>query len=150
MKKQDPIFGLPVPVIFAHRGGAGEAPESTVEGFLHGLQHGAQVLEFDVQLTHEGVPVVWHGPKLDNAFDEGGCYQKGKYISCWHLEDPSKQLWIRHPKPTNDEKEKSHSDGRRLLTLVQFLNFVSEVEKGEHGDEYLNRPIHLNIELKKN
>jgi glycerophosphoryl diester phosphodiesterase len=56
--RREPIFGLPTPLLFAHRGGVREAPESTVKGFTHALEARADVLELDVQLTKDGAFVV--------------------------------------------------------------------------------------------
>lgn len=57
----DPIFGLERPVLFAHRGGAGEVPENTEEAFRHAVENGSDVLELDIQLTRDGEIVVWYG-----------------------------------------------------------------------------------------
>jgi len=70
-RRIDPIFGLETPLLFAHRGGAGEAPESTELAFAHALEVGVDVLELDVQLTSDGQFVIWHGPKLDNVHIQG-------------------------------------------------------------------------------
>jgi glycerophosphoryl diester phosphodiesterase len=48
------------PVNFAHRGGAGIAPENTLEAFRKGLKVGAGVLELDVHTTADGHVVVIH------------------------------------------------------------------------------------------
>ena len=58
--RKDPIFELKTPLLFAHRGGALEMPESTVMGFNHALNEAkADVLELDVQLTCDGES--WYG-----------------------------------------------------------------------------------------
>jgi len=44
----------------AHRGASGHAPEHTVAAFDIAIELGAEYLEFDVQLTADGVPVVFH------------------------------------------------------------------------------------------
>src|SRR5689334_17395510 len=66
-RRKDPIFGLTTPILFAHRGGAKEAPESTEAGFRHAIECGTDVLELDVQLTKDQEMVVWHGPNLNNV-----------------------------------------------------------------------------------
>ena len=149
MSRLDSIFNLPVPVIFAHRGGAGEAPESTIDGFLHGLRNGADVLEVDVQLTRDGQPVIWHGPELDFAFNTKGNFSTD--IRIWECKWPdiSKELWVRHPNPPDGEDSKLQHPNRRLMTLRQFLDFISAVKRGDFGDDLCARPFHLNIELKK-
>jgi len=44
----------------AHRGASGHAPEHTAAAFDKAVELGAEYLEFDVQLTSDGVPVVIH------------------------------------------------------------------------------------------
>ena len=66
-RRIDPALGLSTPILFAHRGGAKEEPESTIRAF-EAAKTKAQVLEVDVQVTkNDEAPVVWHGPELDNV-----------------------------------------------------------------------------------
>ena len=51
---------LPVPLVYAHRGGAALRPENTIAAFDHGLALGADGLELDVHLSRDGVVVVHH------------------------------------------------------------------------------------------
>jgi glycerophosphoryl diester phosphodiesterase len=68
----EPIFNLKTPILFAHRGGVLEVPESTAKAFRHALDVAkADVLELDVQLTRDGRFVVWRGPDLINVRIEG-------------------------------------------------------------------------------
>jgi glycerophosphoryl diester phosphodiesterase len=46
--------------IIAHRGASGHAPEHTVAAFDMAIEMGAEYLELDVQLTADGVPIVFH------------------------------------------------------------------------------------------
>lgn len=48
----------------AHRGGAGERPESTMEAFRHALDVGADLLELDVHLSADGELLICHDPDL--------------------------------------------------------------------------------------
>ncbi|MCP5096890.1 MAG: hypothetical protein GY943_15170 [Chloroflexi bacterium] len=150
MSRRDTIFNLQTPLIFAHRGGAGEAPESTIDGFLHGLSNGADVLELDVQLTKDGQLMVWHGPKLDVAFDEENKLWKDVIIGdCWWQQ--LRELWVSHPVPPGSDLERrmERYERRRMLTLQQFLIFVLDVKRGTFGKQLSERPFHLNIELKE-
>jgi glycerophosphoryl diester phosphodiesterase len=47
-------------LVIGHRGAAGLAPENTIEAFEAGVEAGADILEFDVRLTSDGIPVVIH------------------------------------------------------------------------------------------
>lgn len=60
------------PLIFAHRGGAGLAPENTIPAFDNGLALGADGLELDVHLSRDGVAVVHHDWLLDRTTDASG------------------------------------------------------------------------------
>lgn len=62
-----PVLSLDVPRVFAHRGGSRLRPENTVLAFDHGLALGADGLEFDVRLSHDGVPMVHHDETLDRT-----------------------------------------------------------------------------------
>ncbi len=55
-----PYLALPTPIVIGHRGCAGEAPENTLPSFERGLAQGAAILETDVHLTRDGVPVLLH------------------------------------------------------------------------------------------
>src|SRR5207247_2483164 len=55
------------PLIIAHRGDSAHYPENTLASFASALEVGAQIVEFDVQLTRDGTPVVIHDPTLDRT-----------------------------------------------------------------------------------
>lgn len=52
------------PYIIAHRGASHCCPENTLRAFDAGLAEGADGLEFDVQLSRDGVPVIYHDDTL--------------------------------------------------------------------------------------
>lgn len=60
------------PIIFGHRGASGYAPENTISAFRMAQKMGSHGLEFDVQLTKDGVPVVIHDETLDRTTDLKG------------------------------------------------------------------------------
>ena len=47
-------------LVIGHRGAAGLAPENTLEALRAGVEAGADMLEFDVRLTKDGIPVLIH------------------------------------------------------------------------------------------
>ena len=49
----------------SHRFGRGEWIESSREGLEKSLEMGVTTLEFDIELSADGVPVVWHDTKID-------------------------------------------------------------------------------------
>lgn len=55
---------MKIPRLIAHRGYATQYPENTVLAIEKALQAGACAVEFDVQLTQDGVPVLCHDDTL--------------------------------------------------------------------------------------
>lgn len=53
-----------IPVLVAHRGWPARYPENSLEGIAAALDAGACCVEFDVQVTADGVPVVIHDDNL--------------------------------------------------------------------------------------
>lgn len=60
------------PLVIAHRGDSAHRPENTVASFQSALDVGAELVEFDVQLTKDGQVVVIHDPTLDRTTDATG------------------------------------------------------------------------------
>lgn len=146
--RTEPIFGLKTPLLFAHRGGVREAPESTIKGFTHALQEAhADVLELDVQLTRDGKFVVWHGPELNNVRIEGQNDAPSKRphdrrkIYHYDWEELHNKAWVADPEikdlPENeiDLSKTDITDNARLLLLLS-----------EFMDKFPGSP--LNIEMK--
>jgi glycerophosphoryl diester phosphodiesterase len=52
------------PVLVAHRGDQTNYPENTLASLASALEAGAQAVEFDVQLTADQVPVMFHDDSL--------------------------------------------------------------------------------------
>jgi len=61
------------PLLVAHRGGAGLAPENTLAAFHNGASRwGADMMELDVHATVDGHCVVIHDPTVDRTTDGTG------------------------------------------------------------------------------
>ncbi|MBD2039570.1 glycerophosphodiester phosphodiesterase [Microcoleus sp. FACHB-672] len=58
--------------IIAHRGFSAIAPENTLAAFSAAIQHGADSIEFDIQLSADGVSVVIHDATLDRTTGTAG------------------------------------------------------------------------------
>lgn len=47
-------------LVIAHRGARGEKPENSIAALRTGLDSGADVIEFDIRVTRDGVPILSH------------------------------------------------------------------------------------------
>jgi glycerophosphoryl diester phosphodiesterase len=67
-----PFFAPRRPFAIGHRGCAGEVPENTLASFERGVADGAAVIETDVHLTRDGVPVLIHDDDVARVSDRAG------------------------------------------------------------------------------
>nr|WP_043743265.1 glycerophosphodiester phosphodiesterase [Paramagnetospirillum magneticum] len=54
-------------MLIGHRGLAGLAPENTLASFRTAAAHGLAMVEFDVRLSRDGVPLVFHDDTLERT-----------------------------------------------------------------------------------
>ncbi len=59
-------------LVVGHRGNRAGAPEDTLASEVSAAEVGAQVLEFDLHMTSDGVPVVMHDSTVDRTTDGSG------------------------------------------------------------------------------
>jgi len=59
-----------VPIVAAHRGAAGDAPENSFAAFSRSVADGADLIEFDVRLSADGIPVVVHDERTGRTARE--------------------------------------------------------------------------------
>jgi glycerophosphoryl diester phosphodiesterase len=60
------------PLVVAHRGASGSAPENTLAAFREAMAHGARAIECDVHLSADGAVVVIHDATLERTTDGQG------------------------------------------------------------------------------
>lgn len=58
--------------VIGHRGNRVTAPENTLPAFRQAVEAGVDAVEFDVRLSADGVPVVFHDPTLERTTDGRG------------------------------------------------------------------------------
>ncbi|SMO91389.1 glycerophosphoryl diester phosphodiesterase [Gracilimonas mengyeensis] len=108
-------------VVIAHRGASAYHPENTMSAFRAAVDMGAEMIELDVLLSKDGVPVVIHDETLERTTDG-----RGK-VEDYNLRDLKKLdagSWF-----------SSGHKGEGIPTLEEVLNFA----KGR---------IAVNIEIK--
>jgi glycerophosphoryl diester phosphodiesterase len=64
--------GTFLPEIIAHRGNAAEFPENTLQALASAVELGVKHVEFDVHLTSDKVPVVFHDSTLERVAGREG------------------------------------------------------------------------------
>lgn len=62
----------PRPLWIAHRGGGAAAPENTLAAIRTGAAAGFRMVEFDVMLSRDGVPLLIHDETLERTTDGDG------------------------------------------------------------------------------
>jgi len=67
-----------VPIVIAHRGASGYLPEHTTESAAMAHAMGAEYIEQDCVLSHDGVPVVMHDITLDDLTDVSAVFPDRK------------------------------------------------------------------------
>jgi glycerophosphoryl diester phosphodiesterase len=67
-----PFFDVRKPIVIGHRGAAGDCPENTLLSFDTALRQGARILESDVQLSRDGIPILLHDPNLERTTEGKG------------------------------------------------------------------------------
>jgi len=108
-------------VVIAHRGASAYAPENTLVAFEKAFQMNAELIELDVMLSQDGVPVLFHDTELDRKSNGTGEVRNTTLEELKKLDVGS---WF-------DE----NFAGESIPTLEEVLNWA-------------NGKISLNIELK--
>lgn len=108
-------------VIIAHRGASAYYPENTMIAFKKAVEMGAEMIELDVTMSKDGVPVVFHDVKLNQHTNGNG--QLSNY-TLNELKKLDAGSWF----------DKQYSD-QQIPTLNDVLKFASGT-------------IALNIEIK--
>jgi glycerophosphoryl diester phosphodiesterase len=65
--------------VIAHRGFSARAPENTMVAIEAAIAHGADAVEFDVHVTRDGVPVLFHDATLERTTNASGPVRERSY-----------------------------------------------------------------------
>ncbi|XP_046399031.1 glycerophosphodiester phosphodiesterase 1 isoform X2 [Ischnura elegans] len=95
--------------VIAHRGAGLDAPENSIASFRKCKDRGCNAVEFDVSLTSDGVPVIFHDRFVDRVSDGNG------EISLMTLSE-ARKLDISHKHPFREWYK-----GERIPTLEEAV-----------------------------
>ncbi len=101
--------------IIAHRGFSSIAPENTLAAFELAIARGASSIEFDIQLSADSVPVIFHDATLDRITGVSGKV-KDKNLSELQTLDTGKWFGAKFL-------------GEKIPTLKEALNILKNVDK---------------------
>lgn len=108
------------PLIIAHRGSSAVAPENTIAAFSRALQDGTEGIEFDVRLTRDGVPVVFHDSTLKRI---AGAEDRISELDSDELKTIDAGSWFNGAFP---ERAKKQFAKERIPTLEETLEFLKD------------------------
>lgn len=101
----NPRVSVTIPKIIAHRGSPREAPENTLASFRKAKAAGAKWVEFDVALTKDLRPVIFHDDGLERTSDGEGLLADLDFEAVKHLDAGSwfDRAYAGEPIPTLEE-----------------------------------------------
>lgn len=76
---RQPLAVPALPAVIGHRGAAGLAPENTLAGLRRAAALGVGMVEVDVKLTRDAVPILMHDDRLDRTSDGTGLVREASW-----------------------------------------------------------------------
>lgn len=80
------VKSIKLPVVIAHRGASGEAPENTLAAFGLAQAQGAEWIETDVRLSPDGELYLFHDDELNRTSNGSGNVYQTPFTSLMHLD----------------------------------------------------------------
>ncbi len=108
------------PLIIAHRGASALAPENTLASFKRAIEDGAEGIEFDIRLTKDDVPIVFHDSHLIRIARKEG---RVSNFTCEELQNLDIGTWFNEKNPNKEDESFSQE---RIPTLKETLHFLSD------------------------
>ncbi len=106
------------PLIIAHRGSSASAPENTFAAFSRALADKTEGIEFDVRITRDGVPVVFHDASLKRI---AGDDTRISSMNIEELNNVDAGSWFND---VNPERADLRFIGERIPTFEAVLEFL--------------------------
>lgn len=108
------------PLIIAHRGASASAPENTFAAFRQAIEDKADGIEFDVRLSKDNVPVVFHDSNLRRL---AKMKQRVADMTAEELGAIDVGSWFNRAFPTRAD---DNFTAEKIPTLAALLEFLSD------------------------
>ena len=131
--------------IYGHRGARGDIVENSIEGFKYTFDLGIKAIEFDVVITKDNIPVLFHDYRLnkDMVKDSSGNWLQEtgpKIIDLTFDELSSYNIESLKPESGYSKRFKKQNpvQGAKIPKLADLFQLVNE---GKNKDVFLNLEI---------
>ena len=124
------------PLVVAHRGASGYLPEETLEAFQLAIDQGADVIEFDLISTKDGVLIARHDAELAVSTDVATRPEfAGRRRVDWLVDGEKQTGWFAHDftlaeiktlraTVTDPERPQQNNGKFRIVTLQEIIDFA--------------------------
>ena len=120
-----------LPMIMAHRGYSGKAPENTLDSMQKAIDIGVKAVEFDVQMTKDGEIVLLH----DNSLTRTTGYNKNIWdVTYDEIKDLDASVGFRKEKNTDYAKTKIPTLDEVLKAVDGKLYCNIEIKRTGHDE----------------
>ncbi len=110
------IHTLALPQFIAHRGASSKAPENTLIAMQKAAQLGAKWVEFDVVLSADGVPVIFHDEQVSRTTNGYGLIYQ---LSLSQIKQLDAGGWFA-----------TSFSGERVPTLTEMVRLLAQLRLG--------------------
>lgn len=122
-------------LLMGHRGIPWDWPENSLLSFRKALDAGIDILEFDVRLSRDGVPVIMHDADLDRTTDSKGAVGDMDYT------DLKKARIIFTKTGPKSPGEPIPNLGETLTLLQQYPRVIINCEIKDYSDACVEKSI---------
>jgi glycerophosphoryl diester phosphodiesterase len=136
--------------IYAHRGGAGLRPETTLAAYRHALDLGVDVLDMDVGVTKDNIVVAYHDRALNRDYTrylDGSSLPKGRlWIKDFTFEELQQfdvgilDKTSRYGKRFPDQMA---IPGERIPSVEQVIDEATQIEAIKSVSKSKSKPIRV-------
>ena len=110
------------PKIIAHRGGKNNFPENTIVAFENAINVGSDGIEIDVQLSKDGIVVLYHPNDLASQTNGKGL------ISAWNYQDLEALDAAYNFDPKSNKSFPERGKGYKIPAFAEVLNKFPNLE----------------------